>query len=111
MKLYIEVIFMCLAILMFIVYYIWYIISMKRALKNYIINDDKSRKPEGGLNIGTIEGTKLTVAEPDKDSIRPEEPRRSRVLQDANISDAGKNSNRVGKFKSFFKRRRRTWRT
>jgi len=131
MKIYIEAIILIICFGILILWKLWYMYSTWRALRKYkpendlgklaedrrkeLINDGKSRKTEGGLGEPTsIElGRTEPVEESSNDSIRSGEPEERELLQEATVDPDGsnkcnpkRNSTRVGKLKSIFKRRR-----
>ena len=110
MKIYIEVIIILVILLIILFWSVWKKRSIKKLLKQYSPDNDKSKNGENtqrkfreaeqrAIGGGEQKST-ITSATP----VRPEKPRRPSVLQETATSSSGKNSSGFGKF---LKRRRK----
>jgi len=107
MKLYIEVLIIIILILIFIIWRIWYGWGLKRLLKKYSPENDKSRK--GGIfNQGRIDSAEQGTEPTPVGNDGHEQPEGRGILPKTNVSSVRKNSNSPRKNTNLIKRFFRT---
>jgi len=103
MKIYIELVILFIFLLILIFWGMWNLISKRRAIKKYDINNDKSRKG-GVLNKGAIGTDEQGIDSKLINLVGPEQPERREFFQEAVVSDAGTNSPSPGRNSKGIKR-------
>ena len=87
MKVYIELLIIIAAILIFLVWLMWYKFSKRRLIKKYKPENDKGRK---GTELGRSGERKSSVEESVGDSNGHGELERRELLSETNVDDGGK---------------------
>jgi len=91
MKIYIELVIIFAAMLLFIFWYLWRAWSTKRLLKKYNPENDKARK--GGEECKSTERAESVTRKPDESSVGSEQPERPELLPTTSVNNVGETSN------------------